>query len=55
MSESTFTSFAVAGAGTIGSLIAEALLKHKDAGKIKEVFVLTRAVKVSIPPDCLNI
>ncbi|OCB83953.1 NAD-binding protein [Sanghuangporus baumii] len=37
-----FTSFAIAGAGNIGKVIAEELLKKKDAGEISSVAILTR-------------
>ncbi|TFY63178.1 hypothetical protein EVG20_g6419 [Dentipellis fragilis] len=41
---STFTTFAIAGAGNIGIFIAEELLKLKAAGKAKRVVVFTRSV-----------
>ncbi|KAA1474800.1 NAD-P-binding protein [Dentipellis sp. KUC8613] len=40
---STFTTFAVAGAGNIGAFIVEELLKCKIASKAKRVVILTRS------------
>ncbi|KAA1474796.1 NAD-P-binding protein [Dentipellis sp. KUC8613] len=40
---STFSTFAVAGAGNIGIFIVEELLKRKAAGKAKRIVVLTRS------------
>ena len=42
---STYTHFAVVGAGTLGNYIVQQLLKDKAAGIVKEVVVLTRQVK----------
>jgi ketopantoate reductase len=44
---SRYTNFAVVGAGAIGIYIIQQLLKHKAAGIVKEVVVLTRQVKQS--------
>ncbi|KAA1474795.1 NAD(P)-binding protein [Dentipellis sp. KUC8613] len=40
---STFTTFAVAGIGGLGTYVAEELLKLKTAGKVKRVVLLTRS------------
>ncbi|TFY63182.1 hypothetical protein EVG20_g6420 [Dentipellis fragilis] len=40
---STFTTFAIAGAGNIGVFIVEELLKRKTVGKAKRVVILTRS------------
>lgn len=46
---SGFTSFAVVGAGGIGSFIVEELLKLKASNKIKNVTILTRSVSTRLP------
>ena len=43
---STYKHFAVAGAGSIGRVIVEELVKKKDEGKIASIVVLTRSVRV---------
>ncbi|KAA1474792.1 NAD-P-binding protein [Dentipellis sp. KUC8613] len=40
---STFSRFAIAGAGNLGAFVAEELLNLKASGKVKEVTVLTRS------------
>ncbi|KAA1474003.1 NAD-P-binding protein [Dentipellis sp. KUC8613] len=50
---STFTSFAIAGVGSIGAYIAEELLKLKASGKVKEVILLTRAGSTNANTDKL--
>jgi pyrroline-5-carboxylate reductase len=40
-----YTKFAIVGAGTLGNLIVQQLLKDKASGIVKEVVVLTRQVQ----------
>jgi ketopantoate reductase len=42
---SSLTNFAIAGPGSVGTLIAEALLAAKAAGHVNQVLVLTRPVR----------
>ncbi len=42
---SGFKKFAVVGAGNVGSLVVEELLKQKATGAVEEITVVTRPVR----------
>lgn len=42
---SNFRSFAITGAGKVGSFIVEELLKQKAAGAIDEITIVSRPVR----------
>jgi hypothetical protein len=49
---SGYKNFAVAGAGVLGAIIVEELLKAKSEGKVDKIVVLTRSVR---PMSCCNL